>query len=164
MQKPRCPHCNALGLNQLAAQKAGAFMVIFCGQCGAIHGIIPQPATDAWSAAPAPAQKQSAPITPQPKADQPLQPVAQYLVELGHADLTQKQPYSPEKMAARLRAAGQGRATPYLRVAIDHGPPVCVTCKTEMSLVVIPAGFPNSGLKVWVCDNYDQCRRWELAE
>lgn len=43
MTVPRCPFCNAQGLDKLAAKTLGYFSLIYCGQCGAIHGVVPLP-------------------------------------------------------------------------------------------------------------------------
>jgi len=160
----RCPHCQAKGMKQLAARKAGPYSIIYCRQCGAIHGVVPDVET-------LPASRQSQPEPAEDSPDntnaalvrrQPGEP--SFLARLGHADLSAKEPYSPEKMAARVRAAGRGHGTSYLRVAVDLGPPLCSRCKVDMQPQTIPAGYPNAGRKVWVCPNFGRCQQWELAE
>lgn len=39
--QPRCPFCNAQGLEAIAAKSLGTFSLICCSKCGAIHGIAP---------------------------------------------------------------------------------------------------------------------------
>lgn len=86
-----------------------------------------------------------------------------FLVELGSADLSGKTPYSPQKMAAIMRATGLGRGTMYRHIAVDEGPPFCLKHKVEMDQFTIPAGHKNAGIKVWICPRYD-CREWELVD
>jgi len=38
---PRCPYCNATGLDKLASKVHRDIRVIFCGLCGAILGFVP---------------------------------------------------------------------------------------------------------------------------
>ena len=38
---PRCPYCNAKDFKHLTRQVLGNFMVVYCGQCGAIYGVMP---------------------------------------------------------------------------------------------------------------------------
>jgi hypothetical protein len=186
MTAPRCPHCNATGLKYLAAQEVGLYTIVYCSQCGAIHGVVPQvqkrkvasQATSSPQTSSPPKKQQSpsakvepvkstvaAPVAPKPaqaKLEDHNRPA--FLQEIGYADLSKKVPYSPEKMASRMRAAGRGHSTQYMRIAVDEGPPVCLHCKIEMKGLIIPAGYPNKGAKVWVCPNYDNCKQWELAE
>lgn len=39
--QPRCPFCNAHGVDQIAAHKLGVAVVLYCSHCGAIHGVVP---------------------------------------------------------------------------------------------------------------------------
>jgi hypothetical protein len=41
--EPRCPFCNTVGISQVEAQPIGPILLIFCKNCGAIHGAIPNP-------------------------------------------------------------------------------------------------------------------------
>lgn len=78
MVAPRCPFCNAQGLDKLAAKNLGYFSLIYCGQCGAIYGVVPTspPKTTTESkpktrpAAPSPGEPAPSPIPPVAK-DQP---------------------------------------------------------------------------------------------
>ena len=45
MVEPRCPHCNAHGVNKIAAKNLGNYSLIYCGQCGAIYGVVPKTQT-----------------------------------------------------------------------------------------------------------------------
>lgn len=62
----RCGFCNAQGINQLEAQVFGFYSVIFCRQCGAIHGIVPAPPArpDAKAEAPEPVEPPQQPEPP----------------------------------------------------------------------------------------------------
>lgn len=61
---PRCPFCNAQGVSQLEAKTIGFFAVIYCRQCGAIHGVVPKPQDY-----PKPVETpKSEPVAPEPKA------------------------------------------------------------------------------------------------
>jgi len=156
----------------LSVQRTGSFSVVCCGHCGAIHGVIPNAAGPADAPAPTPTGAAAPPassgktsavhstVASKPRAKK-THPV---LAELGNLDLTGKLPYSAEKIAARMRAAGGGVGSHYMQIAMDDGPPVCIHCKIEMKKIVIPPGLPNSGTKMWVCPNYWQCKQWELAE
>lgn len=39
--EPRCPYCNASGVDKITAQRLGGALLLYCGQCGAIHGVVP---------------------------------------------------------------------------------------------------------------------------
>jgi len=61
---PRCPFCNTVGINQVEAQPFGPILLIFCKNCGAIHGAIPKPPETQPAHKPEPVviQKKPAPI------------------------------------------------------------------------------------------------------
>ena len=186
MTTPRCPHCNATGLKYLAAHEVGLYTIVYCSQCGAIHGVVPRvqkpkaaPRGTTSSQTSSPPQKQQSPSikvetakarveeldATKPLPVKPKEPKrSAILEEIGQADLSKKVVYSPEKMASRMRAAGRGHSTQYMRIAVDEGPPVCLDCKIEMKGMTIPAGYPNQGVRIWICPNYAECKQWELAE
>lgn len=147
---PRCPFCNAHGLSCLANQPVGAYLIVYCGQCGAIHGIIPSPKS--------PGRPRG---EKEPRKSQPAKTVFEII---GRADVTNKQPYSPQKLAERARAASLNRGTMYMQITHDDGPPVCPHHKIDMKQMTVPAGYPNSGLKVWVCPQFEDCKEWELVD
>jgi hypothetical protein len=40
--QPRCPFCNRQGLSGIVAKKLSPdFGIVYCGQCGAIYGVVP---------------------------------------------------------------------------------------------------------------------------
>ena len=41
MVEPRCPFCNATGVSAIAARRLGNALLLYCGRCGAIHGVAP---------------------------------------------------------------------------------------------------------------------------
>jgi len=43
MATPRCPFCNAQGINQIEAKSLGPVLLLYCKNCGAIHGVIQSP-------------------------------------------------------------------------------------------------------------------------
>lgn len=163
---PRCPHCNAQGINHLAHRLLGGYVLVYCGQCGAIYGVVPAPPQKQQPPPPisqsAPNNKSSQPAT-LVNAPERIKLFKPMLDHLGQVDLTGRQPYSPQSIAARLKAAGYNRATAYRQIAIEDGPPCCPNHHSDMVLISIPAGYPNSGRKVWVC-TAPGCRNWELAE
>lgn len=38
---PRCPTCDAQGIKHLANHNLGQYILVYCGQCGAIYGVVP---------------------------------------------------------------------------------------------------------------------------
>jgi len=167
MTTPRCPYCNAQGLKSLAILQAGAFAVIYCDQCGAIHGIVPMPR----QAAPErPPLKEETPrdhpiepeITPPAVADKTLSKSPDFIAEISDADLAKKHSYSPERIAAAMRASGINRGTLYRQFITDVGPPFCPQHQVEMQQFAIPGG-KNKYKLIWICPEYE-CREWELVE
>lgn len=43
MSEPRCPFCNAQGVKNIASKHLGPALLLYCGPCGAIHGVVPTP-------------------------------------------------------------------------------------------------------------------------
>jgi hypothetical protein len=94
MTSPRCPYCNAQGLKSLAILQAGAFAVIHCDQCGAIHGIVPMP-RQATPENPPPKGKNAdrdhpvePEITPPAGNDKTLSKSPDFIAEISDADLS----------------------------------------------------------------------------
>jgi len=163
MTSPRCPYCNAQGVKNLAHQSVGLYGIVYCRACGAIHGVVPLPPVEKPKGQAV--KSESLPHRPAPpKTSLPVMPEPVYLADLGDKDLSEKVPYSPEQMAARLKAAGRVAGSQYLRVAVEDGPPVCLQCQLEMESVQVPAGYRNAGVQLWICPRYEQCRQWEWTE
>lgn len=40
---PKCPHCNARGIDSLAVEDMRMFLLVYCHKCGSIHGVVPNP-------------------------------------------------------------------------------------------------------------------------
>ena len=140
--KARCPYCNAGWKNIQAKSLTEAIIVFYCGKCGAIYGV--------------------APSGNQPKkpVDEPTQPGHARIMEIiGHANLEEKRRQYNIKMERRMMAAKQAR-TMYRQVADYTGPPYCEDCKQDMTQIVIPSRYPNSGEKVWICA---KCDNWEAV-
>ena len=86
------------------------------------------------------------------------------LAEVGEADLSAREPVTPERMQAKMRAAQLFRpGTQYMRVAYDTGPPLCPEHNLEMEEYTILEGCTNAGRKIWPCPRYEECHKWELA-
>lgn len=86
------------------------------------------------------------------------------LAEVGEADLSNREPASPERMQAKMRAARLFRpGTRYIRVAYDAGPPLCPEHHLEMEPYTLPESCANAGRKIWHCPRFGECHRWELA-
>ena len=159
MAAPRCPHCNA-GIGKLAHQPVGFYAVVYCGQCGAIHGVIPAPKPQ-----PEPAKPEQTPAEPPPVSAAPaFKKSSVIMLTLYDSSLDNKRPYSAAEVSQRMRMAGVNMGnTAYRRVVIDDGPPLCPTHRDKMICITVPPGYKNSGRKLWVCSAFS-CDKWELAE
>lgn len=62
---PRCPYCNATGLDKLASIVVRDVRVIFCGLCGAILGFVPYQIPEDTSAVGASATPKPKPLDPE---------------------------------------------------------------------------------------------------
>lgn len=186
---PRCPYCNAQGLNHLALHRLDGFGLVYCGNCGAIYGVVPLSSTDRLSksttqsvvppAPPVEVEKPAVPFEPETKSPPPeIEPAAPPIIaaplaskpptgaleEVGSTDLSHKLPYDPEAIANRMRVAGTGQGSRFLKVAVDVGPPLCPQHKIEMIQSAIPHGYQNAGREVWLCPHFKSCHQWELAK
>lgn len=167
--QPRCPYCNAQGLTHLAKYQAGNFVVVYCGQCGAIYGVVPSvakekfPSPSAKEEVPPPVEETAAPSEPPPSPLSSIEKPPDFIQQIGQADLKHKVPYSPERLAAVAMSAGLNRGSMYRHFPLDGGPPICSLCKVEMQQFTIPEGHKNSGVKVWVCQTFG-CKEWELVD
>jgi len=162
--EPRCPFCNTTGLQEIATQQLpNRVVIVYCRQCGAIHGVIPpliapvRPNHQETDQPPTPSPTPSPSTTPKQVTSNPID-------EIGNADLTNKVPYSAERIADAMKSARFSHQTRYLKVAIEDGPPCCTRHKVEMKKITIPKEYMNAGRKVWVCPKYEVCKEWELAE
>lgn len=108
MTTPRCPFCNAQGLQHLKPHDAGLFFVVYCDQCGAIYGLVPkpQPAVQMPVAAPLP-EPEPEPQQSQPPAAPPLGPEIE-------KTLTPHQAYLLQRHYLL-------HATPYLKIVDSEG-------------------------------------------
>lgn len=163
---PRCPYCNAQGLGNLALQRLELFGLVYCNKCGAIYGVISLPQPEKIS--PLPAAPKVEPVPPieatQPAPKIQPKPPSGPLAEIGNADFSHKTPYDPVEIANRARAAGLGRGSHYLQIAIDDGPPYCPTHHVEMTPATIPPGYKNAGQQVWLCPQFKDCHQWEIVK
>ena len=158
--KPRCPYCNAQGLKHLSINHAGFFAIVFCGQCGAIHGIIPLTVKQQPQNAP---QQEPEGLSPPEETQEEVIKQTDLIAELGKVDLSQKAPYSPDNVFAYVQAMRLNPSTKYMKIAHDDGPPLCSHHKVEMEKLALPEGHKNSGRVFWVCPD-ENCNDWLLAE
>ncbi|MCB0191339.1 MAG: hypothetical protein KDJ65_05290 [Anaerolineae bacterium] len=80
---PKCPHCNACGIDCLAVEDMRMFLLVYCHKCGAIHGVVPnqpQPSAPPVGIKPAAEEKRPSPkiinIDPQSSSKRPMPGVA----------------------------------------------------------------------------------------
>lgn len=141
MTTPRCPYCNAQGLKHLEAKPVGAFTVVSCGQCGAIHGIIPKVDKE-----PPPKEKAS---------------FFDKLAHLGEVEMPPPVLYTPEQLAHKI----QRHKSPSTnrKVVVSSMQPLCQIHQRPMEKTTIPSGYKNAGRQVWVCP-YPDCQEWNLVE
>lgn len=166
---PRCPFCNAQGVNHIASKVMGSFALIFCGQCGAVYGVVPKPqqpektpptqvVVRPVSQAPPPAKKQKKPDDTHSLGNLSVSPA---LKLAGEANLSEVIPYS--QVATRMKLSAMNHGTLYNQVAEPDGPPICPTHKFDLIKIVIPQPYKNAGYKVWLCP-HGGCDQWRLAE
>ena len=77
--EPRCPYCNAQGVQHIAARPLSTAVVIYCSQCGAIFGVVPNQPEPKRGLLKNPANiaipgEASAPPKPAMTADEPKKP------------------------------------------------------------------------------------------
>lgn len=152
----RCPFCNAQGLDLLKVEQTPSLQVVHCGQCGAIHGILPLAAvpTEAKIDQPRPAEiplaepPKQAPEQPQPKITPPApaRPKERLSVKPTRKPLTKDQ--------IGLMALSKG----FYGMAID--PPLCPKCKIDMVEEKVPEGHKEAGQSYWKCPNFQTCKQW----
>ena len=148
---PRCPYCNATGLKHLAIQEVGPITLVYCGQCGAIHGVLPRP------------QAQSPEVairSPSPEVAIEAPPRFDILAHLSQVELPPPRLYSPEQLAGMARYSSN--PTSQRRIIVTNRQPTCQIHHTPMQKQTIPSG-PNAGRQVWVCPQ-QPCQEWQLIE
>ena len=182
MTTPRCPFCNAQGLQHLKRHDAGLFFVVYCDKCGAIYGVIPnfqaqsQPAAVVTAPPPAPSPHlgPAVPLKPVlPKATPPpvetsngISPATlqDALERFGNTDLLNLDGPTPRQIKMQMKAAFARSGTRYRQIVIDDGPPLCLTHWIEMKKITIPQGYKNGGCQLWICPQHQECRRWAMAD
>lgn len=158
MATPRCPFCNTPGLDRLKIEVvSGQFRVIYCAQCGAIHGILPlgrQPAESPPQPKPA---KFFVPAPPPPKAEAPKpapeQPPTSKPEPPKPTPRPAKKGLDKEQIGAMFHVKGMWQA-----MAFDA--PLCPTCKIEMVEEKVPEGYTEAGQSFWKCPNFNTCKQW----
>lgn len=43
LPRPRCPSCKVQGLDKLQTETVGFYVVVYCKNCGDIHGVVSKP-------------------------------------------------------------------------------------------------------------------------
>lgn len=156
MSTPRCPFCNTPGLDRLKIEVvSGQCRVVYCGQCGTIHGVLPLDPTapepkPAKFFVPAPPPKRTEPPPPTPKPppappppEPPKPPPRQVEKPLENRD----------RIGAMFHTRGM-----YQEMAFDA--PLCPTCKIEMVEEKVPEGHKEAGQSFWKCPNFNACKQW----
>ena len=152
---PRCPFCNAQGVNHIASKVMGSFALIFCGQCGAVYGVVPKPQQPEKTP---PTQVVVRPVKePAPKVSRtletPVMPPQHVALTAGDVAraisdyVGKKIPLSPTQVEHVYRNASN-----------DERSPLCPEHQTRMVKLTVPADVPKAGDTFWVCSHYSQCR------
>lgn len=145
----RCPFCNAQGFDLLKVGLTPSFQVVHCGQCGAIHGVLPLAA--------APIEAKTDPPRPvkiplaEPPKQAPEQPKINPPVPAPLVKPTQK---TLTKDQIGLMALSKG----FYSMAFD--PPLCPKCKIDMVEEKVPEGHKEAGQSYWKCPNFQTCKQW----
>lgn len=152
---PRCPYCNAQDVEPLMVEQ-GPVILVCCAQCGAIHGVLPNPRKTETEQPPV---EEKEVLDLRPLESIPTAPNTPLDASQNQSDI------SPERLAARMRFAqihNPGKGTYHKRVPfVTDTAPVCPNCNIEMTQVTIPEGYKNAGQKVWCCPN--KCGQWAKA-
>lgn len=156
----RCPFCNAQGLDHLQVEGVKSFQVVYCGQCGAIHGVLPLPiegqkrlSRQAETTLAEPlkqAPEQPTPAIVEPQKSPAVTDQSQQAVEPPHHPA--KKPLTKERIGLMASAVG------FYTMAFD--PPLCPTCKIDMVEEKVPEGHKEAGQSFWKCPNFQTCKQW----
>ncbi|MBN1220152.1 MAG: hypothetical protein JXM69_14590, partial [Anaerolineae bacterium] len=161
MATPRCPYCNAQGLKYLDFRSVGPVSVIFCAQCGAIHGIITLPKPNKNEILEKQIQEPTSPPAPESKLPQPAtapKTPPGLLALAGNTEISLA-PISPDDARQRIKMVSMFHGgQKHINVLGETG--ICPTCNCEMVKMVIPDGYENSGQTIYYCPNYDECGQW----
>lgn len=160
MTTPRCPYCNAQGLDVLTVEQTPSFQVVHCGHCGAIHGILP------LAAAPTEAQRQTETTLAQPPKQAPERTQAKISPPAPTPppveDLTKTKERLPVKPAKKTLTKDQiglmALSKGFYGMAFD--PPLCPKCEIDMVEEKVPEGHKEAGQSYWKCPNFLTCKQW----
>lgn len=158
MTTPRCPYCNAQGLSFIKSQKSGPFRVIFCGQCGAIHGVLPAGREPVTKLGHTEAVIKTPPPTPTEAPNHPPRETKTPLAEPPIQAPEQPKAKPPNRITkdkVGAMVAGGG----YFALALL--PPLCPKCNIEMEKFTVPEGHQEAGQEFWRCPNFQTCRQWQ---
>lgn len=149
MTSTRCPFCNTQGLDRLQIEVVGQFQVVSCGQCGAIHGVLPLPI----EAQKSPARQEETALTEAPKQAQEQPTPA--IVEPPKSPEIQPSVEPPRHPAKKPLTKDQIGL-----YAMAFDPPLCPTCKIDMVEEKVPEGHKEAGQSFWKCPNFQTCKQW----
>jgi len=164
---PRCPTCDAQGIKHLANHNLGQYILVYCGQCGAIYGVVPNlaglqhqhpypPVTEV--PAPAPFKLAPLPDPPPPAPNDAPEEKAQY-PDFTVADLNR---IVSVYIGGRVSLAADQLEFVYRTLGRIDDPtaPMCPKHKQRLVRLTIPRGLPRADDRVWVCPAYADCRHW----
>ena len=184
---PHCPACKVEGVKHLATKSMGAYLLVYCDQCGAIYGVVPDmsrfrlPAeTKKKTEVPPKAPAVAAPVKPQPAASTPAKtatkaapaPVAlkvarefqPAVMPPQHAALTDSDlirlvvDYTGEKVI--LSPTQLEHMYRNATPPTDRSAPPCEQHQCRTVKMTIPPGVPRAGDVVWACPSFSHCRQW----
>jgi hypothetical protein len=163
MTTPRCPYCNAQGLDVLRVELTLSFQVVHCGQCGAIHGILPLAA--APTEAPKYPQREVKTTLAQPPKQAPERPQAKISPPAPAppveplAKTQERLPVKPAKKPLTKDQIGlMALSKGFYGMAFD--PPLCPKCNIDMVEDKVPEGHKEAGQAYWKCPNFQTCKQW----
>lgn len=144
MSDPRCPFCNTSGFDKVKSDKTSDFIIIYCGGCGAIHGVLPlnNPTRSEQITI-----SESKPPLIQTKIE-PLKDTSPPIVKAN-----EPKKISKDKIGAIIARGGY--------MALAYLPPLCPKCNIEMEKFTIPEGHAEAGQQFWKCPNFQNCRQWQ---
>lgn len=150
MSQPRCPFCNIYGLDNLKVENKSTFTVIYCGGCGAIHGVLPMVISTPPRPLPEISKEPDIVVLPEQTKEPP--PITK--TEIIHTpNPTPNKEISKNKIGAMVARGGY--------MALAYLPPLCPKCNIEMEKFTVPEGHDETGQQFWRCPNFQSCRQWQ---
>lgn len=160
---PRCPYCNAQGLDRFqAVESDGQFRLICCCQCGAVLGVLPIEQPIETKESPQLVEEKITPPRPvEPAFVPPSTPPKE---EPPHREPAFVPPGRPVQRAPRNLTRSQIGAFVSIKgmypTMLAFDAPICPKCKIEMVEEKVPEGYKESGKSFWKCPNFQSCKQW----